>query len=69
MFTKVFGGTWRGKMDKYLSDNNEVNYKPCKKYYDGYCWDNPSWYCSCDYEGCQPLCEEYEEDEVNEKNI
>lgn len=50
-------------MDKYLVDNNEVNYKPCKKYYDGYCWDNPSWYCLCDYEGCQPLCEEYEEDE------
>ena len=46
-------------MDKYLEDN----YKPCKKYYDGYCCGDPSWYCSCDYEGCQPLCEEYEEEE------
>lgn len=50
-------------MDKYLADNNEVNYKPCKKYYDGYCWGNPDYYCLCDYEGCQPLCEEYEEEE------
>lgn len=50
-------------MDKYLADNNEVNYKPCTKYYDGYCWEDPNWYCLCDYEGCQPICEEYEEDE------
>ena len=50
-------------MDKYLADNNEVNYKPCTKYYDGSCWEDPNWYCICDYEGCQPLCEEYEKDE------
>ena len=50
-------------MDKYLADNNEVNYKPCKKYYDGYCWEDPNWYCLCDYEGCQPICEEYEEED------
>lgn len=50
-------------MDKYLADNNKVNYKSCKNYCDGYCLGDPSWYCSCDYEGCQPLCEEYEEEE------
>ena len=50
-------------MDKYLADNNEVNYKYCKNYCDGYCLGDPSWYCKCDYEGCQPLCEEYEEEE------
>ena len=47
-------------MDKYLEDNNKVNYKYCNNYCDGYCWGDPDWYCSCDYEGCQPLCGEYE---------
>ncbi len=46
-------------MDKYLEDN----YKSCKNYRDGYCWGNPDYYCLCDYEGCQPLCEECEEEE------
>ena len=50
-------------MDKYLEDNNQVNYGTCKNYCDGYCWEDPNWHCLCDYEGCQPLCEEYEEDE------
>lgn len=54
---------WLNQMDKYLADNNEVNYGPCKKYYNGYCLEHPSWYCICDYEGCQPLCEEYEEED------
>ena len=50
-------------MDKYLEDNNEVNYDLCKNYCDGYCWEDPDYYCLCDYEGCQPLCEEYEEED------
>ena len=50
-------------MDKYLEDNNKVNYKSCKNYCDGYCWGDPDYYCLCDYEGCQPLCEEYKEEE------
>lgn len=35
--------------------------KPCKKYYDGLCWDNPSWYDTCTYEKCQSLCKRYVE--------
>lgn len=27
------------------------------------CWEDIDYYCLCDYEGCQPLCEEYEEEE------
>lgn len=58
----IVSGMRRSEMDKYLEDNNEANYKLCKNYCDGYCWEDPDCYCICDYEGCQPLCEEYEEE-------
>ena len=42
-----------------------------KKYIDGLCWDNPSWYDTCTYEKCQSVCKRYienDEDIEVEKN-
>lgn len=54
-----------------MTDKTNINSKPCKKYIDGLCWDNPSWYDTCTYEKCQSVCKRYienDEDIEVEKN-
>ena len=54
-----------------MTDKTNINSKPCKKYIDGLCWGNPSWYDTCTYEKCQSVCKRYienDEDIEVEKN-
>lgn len=46
-----------------MTDKTNINSKPCKKYIDGPCWDNPSWYDTCTYEKCQSACKRYIEND------
>lgn len=52
-----------------MINKTDTKSKTCKKYIDGLCWDNPSWYDTCTYEKCQLLCKRYVENkEEVEKN-
>lgn len=46
-----------------MINTTNINSKPCKKYIDGLCWDNPSWYDTCTYEKCQSACKRYIEND------